>query len=561
MADTPTTDTPTTEKPTPEKPRDQRENGRALEHAATLDEAHLGDIVGALGRISRHELPPRRPWTRRLLALLAIMGPGLIVMIGDNDAGGVATYAQAGQNYGTSLIWIFILLVLVLMVAQEMVVRLGAVTGVGHGRLIKERFGNLWTGFSIVDLLILNFATLVTEFIGVSLALSYFGVRPIISVPIAALSLIVMTATGSFRRWERFMYVLIVTSLLVFPLLALSPVQWGSVGHDLVTPHVAGGLNSNSVLLIIAVVGTTIAPWQLFFQQSNVIDKRITPRWINFERTDTFIGAVIAPVAAATIMIAVAFAFAHTGYYGKFTNALGVARGLRATIGSAAGAMFAVVLLDASLLGAAAVTLSISYAVGDVFSAKHSLHRSWREAKAFYGSFAVLVAASAGVVLIPGAPLGLITEGVQALAGVLLPSAIVFLLLLCNDVEVLGPWVNPPWLNALASAVVGLLVVLSVILMATTLFPNIDVTALSVALIAALAVGLAGIGLIGARRRQDQPRPPREDRSHWTMPSLALLEPPVWSTGRKAGMYVLRGYIVLAVVLLAAKTVLVGIGH
>jgi len=528
---------------------------------AVLDEAHVGDIVGALGTIRHHDLPPSRSWTKRLLALLAIMGPGLIVMVGDNDAGGVATYAQAGQNYGTTLLWTLPVLVVVLMVAQEMVVRLGAVTGVGHGRLIKERFGALWAWFSVVDLLILNFATLVTEFIGVSLSLSYFGVRPLVSVPLAAAALVAVTVTGSFRRWERFMYVLIVTSLVEFPLALLAHPHWGAVARGLVVPGVAGGLTSTSVLFVIAIVGTTVAPWQLFFQQSNVVDKRITPRWLNYERADTFVGAVLTNVAAAAIIIAAAFAFAHTRYAGNFTNALGVARGLSRELGPAAGALFAVLLLDASILGAAAVTLSISYAVGDVMGLKHSLHRSWRDAKGFYSAFAAAVALAAGVVLVPHAPLGLITEGVQALAGVLLPSAIVFLLLLCNDRAVLGPWVNPPWLNALATVIVGVLVLLSLLLMATTAFPNLDVTVTLLVLGGVLVVGLLGAGLTSLRRRTSQPPVDRSDRARWRMPALALLDPPTPSRGRQFGLVVLRVYILLAVALLAAKTVLIGLGH
>ena len=170
----------------------------------------------------RHHPPARhrarRSWAARLLTLLAIMGPGLIVMVGDNDAGGVSTYAQAGQNFGLTLLWTLPLLIPVLIVNQEMVVRLGAVTGVGHARLINERFGQFWGMFSVGDLFILNFLTIATEFIGVSLALGYFGVSEYISVPIAAVSLIAMTATGSFRRWERFMFVFIFANFLVIPL-------------------------------------------------------------------------------------------------------------------------------------------------------------------------------------------------------------------------------------------------------------------------------------------------------------------------------------------------------
>ena len=189
-----------------------------------LDEAHLGDIEGALGRIRVGD-EQRSGWRRRLVTFLAIVGPGLIVMVGDNDAGGVSTYAQAGQNYGYSLLWVLLLLIPVLIVNQEMVVRLGAVTGVGHARLINERFGRFWGWFSVGDLFLLNFLTIVTEFIGVSLALAYFGVSKYIAVPIAAVVLVAITASGSFHRWERAMFFFIATSLVLFPLaFAVPPV-------------------------------------------------------------------------------------------------------------------------------------------------------------------------------------------------------------------------------------------------------------------------------------------------------------------------------------------------
>ncbi len=249
---------------------------------AVLDEAHIGDIRGALGTISVGDTGARRSFLARLLTLAAIVGPGLIVMVGDNDAGGVATYAQAGQNFGLTLLWTLPLLIPVLVVNQEMVVRLGAVTGVGHARLILERFGRFWGAFSVGDLFVLNFLTIVTEFIGVSLALGYFGVSPYISVPVAAVGLVAMTVSGSFRRWERFMLVFVVANFLVVPLAVFSHPRIGPVVHGLVVPGVQGGVSSTAILLIIAIVGTTVAPWQLFFQQSNIVDKRITPRWINY---------------------------------------------------------------------------------------------------------------------------------------------------------------------------------------------------------------------------------------------------------------------------------------
>ncbi len=540
--------------------------GAAESESAVLDDAHVGDIQGAFGTVRQHDTSERRSWTARALTLFAIMGPGLVVMIADNDAGGVATYAQAGQNYGLTLLWTLPLLIPVLIVNQEMVVRLGAVTGVGHARLINERFGRFWGAFSVGDLFILNFLTIATEFIGVSLSLSYFGVSHYISVPIAAVLLVVMTATGSFRRWERFMFVFIFANLLVIPLIVTSHPAAGPFFRGLVVPGVKGGFDSTSVLLVIAIVGTTVAPWQLFFQQSNVVDKRITPRWISYERVDTVVGSFVAVIAASILMAVSAAAFTGTSYAGHFTDALGVAHGLQHTVGRVAGTMFAVILLNASLIGAATVTLSTSYAFGDVFGMRHSLHRSVREAKFFYSAFGGMVVLAAGIVIIPGAPLGVITTGVQALAGVLLPSATVFLLLLCNDREVLGPWVNRPWLNAVAGVIVSMLLMMSLVLMATTVFPSLDVRKLAVVLGAALGVAYVVGGVVMVRARAA--RPPetavakvamaKERRANWRMPPLNLLNRPTWSRGQLVGMYGLRGYLVVAVILLLVKAIQLG---
>ncbi len=530
--------------------------------SAVLDEAHLGDIRGALGTIKQHDLGARRTWRARLLTLAAIVGPGIIVMVGDNDAGGVATYSQAGQNYGTSLLWTLILLVPVLVVNQEMVVRLGAVTGVGHARLIKERFGKFWGWFSVGDLFLLDFLTIVTEFIGVDLALSYFGVSKYVSVPIAAFGLVVMTASGSFRRWERFMLLFVAANFLVIPLAVFAHPHAGPILHDLVVPGIRGGVSSTSVLLIIAIVGTTVAPWQLFFQQSNIIDKRITPRWINYERADTVIGSVVTVVGAGAMIVTCAFALDHSHYFGAFTDAGGVARALSHQVSYTAGALYAIVLVNASIIGAAAVTLGTSYAFGDMFGARHSLHRNFFEAPGFYSSFAGLVALAAGIVLIPGAPLGLITTSVQALAGVLLPSASVFLLLLCNDKEVLGPWVNRPWLNAVAAFIIGVLLILSLVLVVTTIFPAINVTVLTLILFGVLIVALGAGGFVyAATLGKRQAAAPIGHRDTWRMPPLTLLGRPEWSRGRTAAMWSLRGYLVVAVVLLVVKAVQLGTGH
>jgi len=534
--------------------------------AAVLDEAHLGDIEGALGRIRlSDEGQERHGFKRKLITFLAIVGPGLIVMVGDNDAGGVSTYAQAGQNYGYSLLWTLLLLIPVLIVNQEMVVRLGAVTGVGHARLINERFGRFWGWFSVGDLFILNFLTIVTEFIGVSLALQYFHVSPYISVPIAGLLLIAITMSGSFARWERSMFAFIAVSLILIPLFLTSHPDWAQIGYHFVVPGIQGGANSTAVLLIIAIVGTTVAPWQLFFQQSNVIDKRITPRFIPYERADTTLGAFVVVISAAMILVVAVFAVEGTHLAGQFTDALGVAHALEMH-GGWYGAAFSVVLLDASVIGASAVTLSTSYAFGDVFGIKHSLHRKFREAKPFYASYSGMIVASAVIVLIPGTPLGLLTTAVQALAGILLPSASVFLLLLCNDREVLGPWMNPRWLNILSTFIIGVLLVLSGTLVIDTLFSSINAvkTAMWLAIGLAAAAALAGAWywLTRNRRPPSEPHPrttmTAAERDNWRMPPLALLKPAEWSVGRKVALLALRGYLVISVLLLIVKAVQLG---
>ena len=416
------------------------------------------------------------------------MGPGLIVMAADNDAGGISTYAQAGQDFGFRFLWLIIVLAGVLLVNQEMVGRLGAVTGAGHARLIHERFGRKWGSFALGDLLVVNFLVIVTEFIGIVLGLAYFGVSRFVSVPLAALALMALPITGSFRRWERAMYVLVAASFAAVPLLLLVhhsahlPTLWA--GHL----HIA---SEGTVLVVIAIIGTTVTPWQLFFQQSNVVDKRITARWLSYERVDTAFGVVLFTVVAIAVLAACALAFSGTPLHGQFVNAGAVAEALRHRAGAWVGALFAVALINGSILGAAAVTLSTSYAIGDVRGTRHSLHRKWRDAPVFHATYAAFIVLASAVVLIPRAPLGIVTTGVQVLAGVLLPSALVFLLLLCNDSSVLGPWVNPRWLNVIATSVVGVLLVLSGLLTISTLFPGVELDSV-ITIVPVICAGVLG---------------------------------------------------------------------
>ncbi|MBV8748612.1 MAG: divalent metal cation transporter, partial [Candidatus Eremiobacteraeota bacterium] len=285
----------------------------------------MSAITGALGTIAHGDVAPRRNLWHRLRTLLAILGPGLIVMVGDNDAGAFGTYTQAGQNYGTTLLWTMLLLVPVLFVNQEMVLRLGVVTGVGHARLILERFGKFWGAFSVIDLFLLNALTIVTEFIGISLALDYFGLPKLAGVAVAAALVMIGASTGSLRRFERFSIVLCFGSLLLVPIVVAVHAPLGPSVHDFFVPGLPKGDLSTVMLLIIAIVGTTIAPWQLFFQQSYVIDKRITTRFMAYERWDLAIGIVFVLVGAVAMISFTAGAFAHHAEFGKFQDAGAVA--------------------------------------------------------------------------------------------------------------------------------------------------------------------------------------------------------------------------------------------
>jgi Mn2+/Fe2+ NRAMP family transporter len=521
---------------------------------AVLDEAHIGHINGALGTILHGDVAPRTGWVAKLKTLLAILGPGLIVMVGDNDAGAFSTYAQAGQEYGTTLLWTLALLIPVLYVNQEMVLRLGAVSGVGHARLILERFGKFWGAFSVIDLFLLNALTIVTEFIGISLALGYLGVSKPLGVIIAAGLSMVAAGTGNFRRFERFSLLLVVGSLLLVPVLLMVHPPVGQMLGDFLVPGLPqgslhGGRLNEVMLLIIAIVGTTVAPWQLFFQQSYVIDKRIPPRFIPYERADLWIGIVFVAVGAVALMAMAAATFAGRPEFGEFSDAGGVAVGLEQYVGKVPAVLFALALLDACMIGAAAVSLSTAYAIGDVLDLRHSLHRKPTEAKGFYGVYCGLIALAAALVLTPGTPLGLLTNAVQALAGVLLPSATVFLLLLCNDRAVLGPWVNSRGLNLFTGSVIAVLVMLSIILTASVLYPEMSGETIIATLVggslAALVIYLTLGGIRPVFEAGAEPSD-RSLRNTWRMPPLSELPPRRLTALNRVWLFVLRAYLIVA---------------
>ena len=533
-----------------------------------LGDAHISHINGALGTILHGDVAPRPGWLAKLKTLLAILGPGLIVMVGDNDAGAFGTYSQAGQQYGTTLLWTLGLLIPVLYVNQEMVLRLGAVSGIGHARLIVERFGRFWGAFSVIDLFLLNALTIVTEFIGISLALGYLGVSKPLGVVVAAGMIMLAAGTGNFRRFERFLLLLVVGSLLLVPVFLMVHPPIGQMVGDFLVPRLPqeslrGGRLSEVMLLIVAIVGTTVAPWQLFFQQSYVIDKRISPRFIPYERADLWIGIVFVTVGAVALMAIAAGTFAGHAEFGAFSDAGGVAFGLERYVGKVPAVLFALALLDACIIGAAAVSLSTAYAIGDVLDLRHSLHRKPTEAKAFYGVYCGLIALAGALVLTPGTPLGLLTNAVQTLAGVLLPSATVFLLLLCNDKAVLGPWVNTQGLNFFTGAVIAVLVVLSIILTASVLYPEISGATILAIL---LSGGLAGVVIFLAfgsiRPTVSAPVEPadRPLRDAWRMPPLALLPPRQLTPLNRAWLLVLRAYLIVAAGLVLSRIVTLATG-
>ncbi len=534
-----------------------------------LDRAHIGDIEGGLGTVHAFDTGPRLLRRRKLSTLLAVLGPGVVVMIADNDAGTISVFSQAGQNHGMRLLWVLAALCPALYVTQEMVARLGAVTGSGHARLTLERFGKLWCAFSLADLLVLNLATLVTEFIGLGLALSYFGVVRSVSVPVGAALLIAVTTSGSFRRWERAMYLMITADLALIPLALLSHARPSRVASGLI-PTLGGGTATSTLLLLVALVGTTIAPAQLFFQQSNVVDKRITPRWLSYERADTAIGAALFTACAGAVLIISATALSGGPLHGHFTDAGAVAHGIAAHFGATAGAVFAIALLNASLLGACVVSLSGSYAVAEVVGLKHSLHRSWRDATAFHASFAAITVLAAGIVLLPRLPLGAVTTLVQAFAGILLPSTLVLLVILCNDKQLLGPLTNGRWLNATAITAVAAVLALSTLLTITTVLPRLDIVTALAGTAGLLLAG--GVAVAASHLRDRRPGPPdmrpgppdtrprpAEDaltpwqKRTWTAPALELVKPASATRPRLLALAILRGYIVLIAGLLLLK--------
>jgi Mn2+/Fe2+ NRAMP family transporter len=413
----------------------------------------------------------RRTWQKHVLTFLMVFGPGLIVMEVDNDAGAVSTYVQAGGQYGLHLLWLLLVLLPICYFVQEMVARLGIATGKGHAVMIYERFGKWWGRFSLFDLLAVNFLTLITEFAAISLALSALGVSPNISVPVSAVGLTLMVVTGSYLRWERIVIALCLMDLAWFVLAFMLHPHWATVAHNSIVPTMPmGGITSSLVFLVIAIVGTTIAPWQLFFQQSCVAEKRLRFADLKCARLDTLIGATFTVLVAGAMMLVGNYGFEHRI---SFQDPAQLAVAVGPIAGNFVRNGVLLLMVNAAVLGTTAISLASAWAYGEVKGWEHSLHKKLWEAPGFYATYMVCVGAAAAIVLIPHVPLQLVIISVQVFAGLILPSAIIFLQLLLNDRELLGDrWVNRPWNNVINWAIIVVLFALSLLLAAQVMLPS-----------------------------------------------------------------------------------------
>jgi Mn2+/Fe2+ NRAMP family transporter len=401
----------------------------------------------------------------RLFAIIA--GPGILVMVADNDAGGITTYTATGAKYGYNLIWFLLILLPVAYFVQEMTVRLGAVTKRGHAEAIFDAFGTFWGWFSLFDLSLTDWLTLVSEFIGMTAALHIFGVPPWVTIVIVTILMGAMVLQGRYWTWEKIALVFCVINLIYIPAAFMVRPNWADVIRIGWLPHFPGGLNGTMFFFLMANIGTTIAPWMVFFQQSAVVDKNLKEKDILWGQLDTAIGAFFT-VAVGIFLIIV------TGTVLKGVDIQSAAQASVMLMGfnKYAGTFLAIGLFDAGFLGAICISLSSSWAVGEVFGWAHSLNNKVREAPWFYAFYFFSLLTAGIVVLIPGAPLVVITLFVQVVATTLLPAALVFLILLLNNEELMGKYKNNKLQNIINFTIVLGIILLSTGYSLTTLFPN-----------------------------------------------------------------------------------------
>lgn len=407
----------------------------------------------------------------RLLWLL--VGPGILVFLGENDAPSMLSYSADGARYGIGFFLPFVILTFVVgFIVQEMTVRLGAVTHRGHAELIFDRFGKFWGFFAMGDLILGNFLTLVTEFIGVRAGLGFFGIRPAIAVSGTLVIVLGAITTGRYWTWERITMGLAIFNGLFVPAAILARPNFHSVAHAFLTwtplPH---GNKYEILVLLLATIGATVTPWMLFFQQSAIVDKGMQPRDIAAGRFDTFLGALLASIFAVAAILATVPLFHHGIDASQFQGAE-FAQALEPWIGHIGAALFALGIFEAGIVAAIAISTSSAYAFGEVFQMGHSLNRPLRDAWPFYLTLIGSACAAAILVLIPSFPLEFVILTVNVIAVLAMPPALAFLLLLVNDREVMGEHVNGFWANVAGIAVTTLLIVAGVGFGVATVFPK-----------------------------------------------------------------------------------------
>jgi Mn2+/Fe2+ NRAMP family transporter len=411
-------------------------------------------------------------WSRtRLLWLL--IGPGILVMLGENDGPSMLSYAATGARYGIGFFLPFVALTFVVAcVVQEMTVRLGAATHRGHAELIFDRFGPFWGWFSMTDLMIGNFLTLVTEFIAIRAGLGFFGIRPVVAVSIAWLVLFTALMAHRYWTWERVTLAAAMFNLIFVPVALLSHPHWGAIGDSLLTwKPLPGGLTQETVLILLANIGATVTPWMLFFQQSAIADKGLTTHDIGLGRVDTVLGAALAAMAALATIIATAPLFTH-GMSANHFEAGEFAQALQPFVGRWGATLFALGMFEAGMVAAITISTSSAYAFGEVAHRPHSLNLPFQQGKSFYLVLILEAAAAAGLVLIPGIPLVYIVLVVNVIAVLAMPPALLFLYMLVNDREIMGDLVSPTWANILALGVVVVLIAAGVLFGVSVVAPH-----------------------------------------------------------------------------------------
>jgi Mn2+/Fe2+ NRAMP family transporter len=409
---------------------------------------------------------------RRLALFFALIGPGILVMIADNDAGGVQTYAMTGAAYGIGF-FVPALVVggLIAYVVQEMTVRLGAVTHRGHAEMIWGRYGPFWGWFSLIDLVLANVLTLITEFIGITVGMAVFGVPPVASAAVAFLLDAAILLGLRYYSWERVSLWIAAGNLVFVPLAVMAHPHWAAVADAFRTWAIPGGWSGAFLMIVLANFGTTIAPWMLFFQQSSVVDKGLTVDDVRHGQWDTAVGSFLMVVVAVALVV-----LTGTLLHGMPGAAHADIRVILGVVGEKLGRvgedLFALGLVEAGTIAMIALTASTSWAMGEALGWPKSINLPPRVAWRFYLPGLLGAAVAAAIVLIPHAPLGFLNLTVQVVASIFMPAALLFLLLLLNDREIMGEHVNRPWQNGSAWLIVGLLVVLNALYGITILFPG-----------------------------------------------------------------------------------------